>query len=195
MEISRALVDKEVDAIAIWEPAAQDAVDRLGDDAIEFRTKGLYREIFNLHTTAEKLADPVKRKQIVDFSRKIIECSKQLRENPEPVFPLMAKVSGYDIDLLRRAWPHHNFTPSMPKDLLDVLVEEDVWVATETGRKPRSREQLATTHRRQRMEGNQQRISDHAARLADPSRNNAQRDRLRKRPALGEAGRFFLELV
>ncbi len=144
MEISRALVDKEVDAIAIWEPAAQDAVDRLGDDAIEFRTKGLYREVFNLHTTAEKLADPVKRKQIVEFSRKIIECSKQLRENPEPVFPLMAKVSGYDIDLLRRAWPHHNFTPSMPKDLLDVLVEEDVWVATENGRKPRTREQLAT---------------------------------------------------
>jgi NitT/TauT family transport system substrate-binding protein len=144
MEISRALVDKEVDAIAIWEPAAQDAVDRLGDDAIEFRTKGLYREIFNLHTTAEKLADPVKRKQIVEFSRKVIACSKQLRENPEPVFPLMAKVSGYDIDLLRRAWPHHNFTPSMPKDLLDVLVEEDVWVATETGCKPRTREQLAT---------------------------------------------------
>lgn len=143
MEISRALVDREVDAIAIWEPAAQDAVDRLGADAIEFRTKGLYREIFNLHTTAEKLADPVKRRQIVEFSRKIIDCSRQLRQNPEPVFPLMAKVSGYDIDLLRRAWPHHNFTPSMPADLLDVLVEEEVWVATETGRKPRSREELA----------------------------------------------------
>jgi NitT/TauT family transport system substrate-binding protein len=143
MEMSRALVDREVDAIAIWEPASQDAVDRLGDDAIEFRTKGIYRELFNLNTTAEKLADPVKRKQIVEFTRKVIACSKQLRENPEPVFPLMAKVSKYDIDLLRRAWPHHNFTPSMPKDMLDVLVEEDVWIATETGHKPRSREELA----------------------------------------------------
>lgn len=144
MEISRALVDKEVDAIAIWEPASQDAVDRLGDDAIEFRTPGLYREIFNIHTTAEKLADPVKRRQIVEFSRKIIDCARQLRENPEPVFPLMAKVSGYDIDLLRRAWPHHNFTPGMTADLLDVLVEQEVWVAAETGRKPRTRAELAT---------------------------------------------------
>lgn len=144
MEISRALVDKEVDAIAIWEPASQDAVDRLGDDAIEFQTKGLYRELFNIHTTAEKLADPVKRKQIVAFSRKIIACSKELRENPEPVFPLMAKVSGFPIDLLKRAWPHHNFTPGMPKDMLDVLVEQEPWVAAETGRKPRTRAELAT---------------------------------------------------
>ena len=28
-------------------------------------------------------------------------------------------------------------------DMLDVLVEEDVWVATENGRKPRSRAELA----------------------------------------------------
>lgn len=143
MEIARAIIEREVDAIAIWEPASQEAVDKLGADAIQFRTKGLYRELFNLNTTAEKLADPVKRKQIVEFTRKIIDCSRQLRENPEPVFPLMAKVSGYPIELLKRAWPHHNFTPSMPSDMLDVLVEEDVWVATESGRKPRTRAELA----------------------------------------------------
>lgn len=144
MEIARAIIDKEVDAIAIWEPASQEAVDVLGKDAIEFQTPGLYRELFNLNTTAAKLADPVKRRQIVDFSRRIISCSEEIKEDPELVWPLMAKVSGYSLDLIRRAWPHHNFTPQMHPRLLDVLVEQDVWVATETDRKPRSREQLAT---------------------------------------------------
>ncbi|RYD84792.1 MAG: ABC transporter substrate-binding protein, partial [Sphingomonadales bacterium] len=46
---------KEVDAIAIWEPHSENAARVLGADAIEFSGRGVYRELFNLNTTAGAL--------------------------------------------------------------------------------------------------------------------------------------------
>lgn len=143
-EISAAIGRREVDAIAIWEPASQEAIELLGSDAIEFQTPGLYREIFNLNTLAGKLADPAKREQIVVFLRAVIAAAKQIREDPERAWQLTAQYSGYDINLIKRSWKHHRFEPHMPADLLDVLVEEDKWIAAETNRRPRTRAELST---------------------------------------------------
>lgn len=139
-----ALKSGEVDAITIWEPEIQIAQELIGDDAIELGGRGVYRELFNLNTTAENLANPVKRRQIVAFVRALIEASRQIRENPEVAWPLVAKSSGYDEGIISRAWHHHAFAGGLAYDLLDVLEEEEVWVAKERNRKPRTRAELAT---------------------------------------------------
>jgi sulfonate transport system substrate-binding protein len=142
-ELSKALIDGAVDAIAIWEPASQQAFDALGADAIELRTPGLYRELFNLNTTADKLADPVKRKQIVELVRAVVAACKEITDRPEAVWPLTERMTGYRPELIRASWPHQRFVGTMAVDLLDVMVDEEVWIAGERKRQPRPRGELA----------------------------------------------------
>ncbi|HTR01044.1 MAG TPA: ABC transporter substrate-binding protein [Candidatus Acidoferrum sp.] len=139
-----ALTEQGLDAITIWEPGADYAVESVGNDAIEFSGKGIYREAFNLNTTAAALADPVRRARIVGFVRALITASDQLNKNPQLAWPLVAKSSGYAEAVVQHAWPHHAYPAKPAADLLDVMAEEDKWVARETTRAPRTREQLAT---------------------------------------------------
>jgi NitT/TauT family transport system substrate-binding protein len=141
--LSKALISGAVDAIAIWEPASQEAFDALGTDAISLKTPGLYRELFNLNTTVDKLADPVKRKQIVEFVRAVVAACKEITERPEAVWPLTERTTGFRPELIRASWPHHRFVGTMAADLLDVMIDEETWSARERNRAPRPREVLA----------------------------------------------------
>jgi NitT/TauT family transport system substrate-binding protein len=142
--ISQAIIDRSVDVLAMWEPEMQSAVEALGEDAILFEQDPGYREIFNLNTTAGKLADPVKRRQIVAFVAATIRASRALAVDPAPGIRLVADASGYDPALVERSWRHHTFPGKISGDLLDILVEEEAWMAQRGGRSPRSRADLAT---------------------------------------------------
>ncbi len=91
----------ELDAMTVWEPEIQNAQDVLGADAIEFQDRSVYRELFNLNTTAENLANPAMRAQIVAFVRSLIKASAHIRREPQDVWPLVAKSRGYDAALIR----------------------------------------------------------------------------------------------
>jgi ABC-type nitrate/sulfonate/bicarbonate transport system substrate-binding protein len=137
------LTGGKVDAVTIWEPTSQLAADALADDAIIFQDKSVYREIVNLHTTSEKLADPGKRRAIVAFVRALAKAQELYRTTPEKVWPRIVKAIGIQQPVLEKVWEDERFQGSLTPDLLDVLVEEDVWVAKEKNRTPRTREQLA----------------------------------------------------
>jgi sulfonate transport system substrate-binding protein len=142
-DISRPLIDRQVDALAIWEPEAEIAMQALGEDAIEFRPDIGYDELFNLNTTAGNLADPVKRAQIVRFVAAIIQAAAQSRSDPAPGIAMVAAVTRYPEALVRASWPHHSFIAAVAPDLLDILVREEVWLAAQTGRPARDRAALA----------------------------------------------------
>jgi len=147
MELSKAMIAGDLDAIAIWEPASQQALDHFGSDAIVLQTPGLYVERFNLNTTADKLANPETRREIVALVRALIDACKHITEHPEDVWPLSHRTNGYDMDLLKACWPHHRWVATMtPGVLLDVLEDEERWIAATEGdgRAPRSRDELAT---------------------------------------------------
>lgn len=143
-EISKAIIDKRVEAITIWEPALQAAKDALGADAIELKTPGVYASYFNLNTTAAKLADPNKRKQMVELTRHLIRAAQLVKEKPQIGCEWLAKASGFDAALIERAFRYHDYTPAIVPDHLDMLVDQDKWIAQEQGRAPRTREALAT---------------------------------------------------
>ena len=138
-----ALANREVDAVTIWEPEIQRAAELVGDDAIEFQDRRVYRELFSLYATAANLEDPVKRAQIVKFVRALIRASARITERPEDVWPLVADSTGYDVELVERVWGHEGYPGTLVSDALDVMVEEDVYVARERGRAPRPRAELA----------------------------------------------------
>lgn len=138
-----ALVNRDVDAVTIWEPEIERAMQALGADAIEFQPRPLYREIFGLHTTAAKLADPAKRREIVAFVRAVVRASERIRARPAEVWPLVAARTGYDPALIEKVWHHEGYPGTLVPDLLDVMVEEDVFLAPERNRAPRARAELA----------------------------------------------------
>lgn len=138
-----ALKNGEVDAIAIWEPHSENAMRALGADAIQFEGKGVYRELFNLNTTAAHLNDPAKRARIVAFVRALMDATTAMNRDPRRAQALVAAAGGYTIEEISASWKHHAFTANFPDDMLDVMVDEDIWLAALQKRAPRTRDELA----------------------------------------------------
>lgn len=141
--IGPALERREVDAVAIWEPHGGNAARALGDDIVIFSGDGVYRELFNLNTTAANLADPAKRRRITEFVRAVIAASARIRRDPAPAQALVAATAGFGAEEVAGAWPTLSFPAALPADLLDELVAQEQWLATQDKRPPRSREALS----------------------------------------------------
>jgi len=142
-QMAAGVIDGRADAISMWEPEAQNAVDGLGRDAVVFQDNTIYRELFSLYTTTEVLGDAKRRRELVAFVRALLTAVEELKTKPAPHFPLIAKTTGHPIDRVARSWEHHAFPVAVPQDMLDVMVEEEKWVAPKQNRAPRSREALA----------------------------------------------------
>ncbi len=139
-----AIAKGEIDAVTIWEPMIDNVARRLGDDAIEFNGKGIYREIFNLNASAEQLADPVQRQRIVAFVRDVLKATRGLHADPRAAWTAVAKSAGLDESVVARTWHHHRYPGALVPDLLDVLEDEEKYLARSAPvRTPRSRAELA----------------------------------------------------
>lgn len=141
--MSDALQSGEVDVISIWEPEPEDAIHKLGDDAIVLQDRSVYREVFNLHARAPDLADPDKRRSIVAFVRAVADATQALKQDPEKYWPHVSSVTQYTHEQIGWGWPEMEFPVHIIPDMLDVLEEEEFWVAKNSDREPRSREELA----------------------------------------------------
>lgn len=141
--MAAALKRGDVDAVVIWEPYSEQARRILGDDAIEFSGEGVYRELFNLNTTAENLADPAKRAKIVTFVRAVMDAAAVIRTDPTEAQALVRERGKYEQRDMVDGWKHHAFLATMPADLLDVLVKEELWLASRDKRPARSRQELS----------------------------------------------------
>lgn len=142
--LTDALIAREIDAITIWEPEAERASIGLGADALSLQPKAVtYREFYSLNTTAAALADPVKRAQIVAFVRKLVGTCRDVSVNPDRAQALYAARSGFDPALVRAAWSHHRFSCSIPDDLVDILAQQEQWMASLDKRQPRGRDDIA----------------------------------------------------
>lgn len=142
-EMGEALASGAVDALAIWEPEAEEAALALGSDAVNFSGEGIYREIFNLNTTAENLADPEKRGLIKQLLGGLLDAGDRIRRDPTRAQALVGRMSGHPPDLIAAAWPHHRYLTGKVHDLVEVLVEQEQWLAARDGRAPRGRAELA----------------------------------------------------
>jgi sulfonate transport system substrate-binding protein len=140
--MSVALKNGEVDAISIWEPEPESAIEELGDDAIVFQDRSVYREVFNLHARAGDLADPAKRRSIVEFVRSVAKATEALQANPQQYWPHVSSITGFSVDEISKGWPEMEFPVEIIPDMLDVLVEEEPWIAKRQNREPRTREEL-----------------------------------------------------
>ena len=141
-DMAAAMKRGDVDAVSGWEPGAQDSIAALGADAIVFQDPTVYRELFNLNTTAGVLSDRVKRRALVDVVRGIVNASRDVRARPADVRPLLSSRINVPEATIAAVWRHFRFPAALPRDTLDVLIEEEQWVAARQKRSPRGRAQL-----------------------------------------------------
>ena len=134
-EMPAALARGDVDAVSIWEPAAEQSAKAIGLDALILQGPD-YRERFNLNTTATILADPTKRAALADFLRAIIRTSLTVREHPEQVQPVIARKLGLPDQIVAATWSLFRFPASIPDDLLESMVEQEPWMADPERRLP-----------------------------------------------------------
>jgi len=135
-------------AAAFWEPnMAQYAAGISAADRVEFQKDDqgheVYRELFDLHATAESLADPTKRRTIVRFVRSLITASEQIRTDPTVVYPLMTGPTGVSQAVLTESFKYERYAGTLVSDALDQLTAEEVWHAKANNRTARSRADLA----------------------------------------------------
>jgi sulfonate transport system substrate-binding protein len=142
-EMAAALVSGDADAISMWEPESQNAVVALGADAIIFQDNKAYRELYSIYSTTDVMQDPRRRAELVEFVRALLVSVEAVRKDPQRYFPLFSKVTGHPVPQIARSWEHHAWPVNHPADLLDKLVDEDVWIAARQQRTPRSRAELA----------------------------------------------------
>jgi NitT/TauT family transport system substrate-binding protein len=142
-QMAAGVIDGRADAISMWEPEAQNAIDGLGRDAIVFQDNKVYRELFSLYSSTEVLGNPPRRRQLVDFVRALLAAVDEMKRSPAPHFALISQTTKHPVDRVARSWPHHAFPVDVPADMLDLMVEEEKWVAQKQGRSPRPRQALA----------------------------------------------------
>ncbi len=144
-QLSNALIEGRIDALAMWSPETEEAELALGADAVAFPSDGVYREIFSINTTAAALADPARRAALKEFLRALIAANEAMALDAAPALGLVtARMTEYPPAVVAAAWPHHRYLAGKVPDLLEVMVEEEQWLARVDKRAARSREALAS---------------------------------------------------
>ncbi|KAH6848240.1 hypothetical protein B0I37DRAFT_377024 [Chaetomium sp. MPI-CAGE-AT-0009] len=138
------LVAGELDGFGVWETAVELGVQALGEgNAVTFKNASVYREVYSLYSTEEKLRDPVTRGKIVRFVRALDRTYEVFREKGQGVFDMVGQTVGVDEPVLRNVWDDHVWGPgSLGADLVDYLEREDQYLAKVDGRKALTRAEL-----------------------------------------------------
>ena len=139
-----ALASRAVDAVAIWEPHAQNASEGLGADFVTFQDGSAYTERFSLNTTAAVLADPAKRRALVELVGMLQQASEDTRKRPADARRLASPILSIAERTMAAAWPHFRFPADLhANELTTVLNQVEPWAAASQNRSPRSRMELA----------------------------------------------------
>jgi NitT/TauT family transport system substrate-binding protein len=138
-----ALKRGDVDAVAIWEPHAQNSLEALGSDAVDLQNPSVYRERFNLNTTAKVLKDPDKRRALVEFLRAVLHASDLARRQPTQTATLLSPFIGTPEMTIEHVWNRFRFPANLPGDLPEVLGNVEIFVAAVQYRQPRAKAALA----------------------------------------------------
>jgi sulfonate transport system substrate-binding protein len=143
-DMPTALKRGDVDAVAIWEPHAQNSIEALGSDAVVLQDSSVYRERFNLNTTTRVLRDLDKRRVLVDFLHAVIRASDRARRQPAATQMQLALFINTPAPTIARVWNQFRFPANLPGDLPEVLGNVEIFVAAVQYRQPRPRANLVT---------------------------------------------------
>ncbi len=139
------LKSKSIDAYGIWETAVQLGIDAVGEDnVVVFKNASVYREVYSLYATDEKLKDVASRKKIVQFVRALNQTYDVFRNQPDKVYSQVGQLVGVDVPVLKKVWADHVWGPgSLGDSLLDYLQYEEQYLSKADRRTAFTRAELS----------------------------------------------------
>lgn len=124
-ELLEAIKSGRVDAISIWEPFANNALNQLADNGIQIPSSQVYRTAVNMavmNDFAQK--HPQVLQKVV---RALIKANDFIKNNNEEARVLMAEVFKLDKTLISKIWEDLTFTVSLDQLLLVTMESEAKW--------------------------------------------------------------------
>ncbi|GAB1313739.1 hypothetical protein MFIFM68171_03949 [Madurella fahalii] len=136
--------DRRIDAFGVWETSVELGIQALGEDnVVVFKNSSIYREIYSLYSTEEKLRDSATRQKIVQYVRALNQTYDIFRNAPDTVYSTVARTVNVDVPVLENVWEDHVWGPgSLDQNLIDFLEREDEYLARVDRRQPFSRAEL-----------------------------------------------------
>ncbi len=143
-DMPAALANKQIDAMAMWEPHAQNAIDLLGADYMILMHPSAYFERFNLNTTTGVLNNPERRAVLVSAVKAIREVSHQLELAPAPFLPVLSQAINTPVKTIESVWSQFTFPARLNQTALqEILVKMEPWAAEVAKRNIRTPDVLA----------------------------------------------------
>jgi sulfonate transport system substrate-binding protein len=124
-EIADALARGDIDAVSTFTPYTAITQKKLGDRAITFQDKNIYRWTFNVVAKQEFIRkNPDKVRKIL---RALVRAEEFVRENPPEAQKIVADFSGIEIGIVRAIWADTSFTVTLDQPLILALEDESRW--------------------------------------------------------------------
>jgi ABC-type nitrate/sulfonate/bicarbonate transport system substrate-binding protein len=143
-EMPQAVRSGAVDAVAIWEPHAQNSLEAIGKDAVVFEDSSAYTERFNLNTRSDVLSDPARRLALKRFVQAVDAASARIRKRPPGLIVSLAPHVGLTERTVSAVWRQFGFPATLSNGLRSALEEVEPWVAATQKREPRPKSQLVS---------------------------------------------------
>lgn len=130
-DMPAALQSRSVDAIAIFDPFAFIAEDRLGDEAVTFTAPEVYSELYVIAVSPERVRKEPE--TVSAFLRGLKRAESFVEENPEESKKIVGKYTKLDERILNEIWGSFVFKVALTPELLRFWRAEAEW-AEATGK-------------------------------------------------------------
>ncbi len=127
--LGQALQRKEVDAVAIWEPLASQAVQLLGDDALALPNPRVYTQHFNLVGTQKGVQS--RRTDLQKVLRALVRAQQFIREQPEAAMQMLARKLNLDSTAAQLQMKEQDYRLRLDQSLVTTLSSQLRWAVRE----------------------------------------------------------------
>ena len=130
-KLSSALLARDVDAIAIWEPLASSAALALGGDVVTFTSPRVYTQHFNLvaaRPVLERREDDVAR-----LLRALMRAQRAIQAEPDAARALLAARLHLPPALVATVMDNQDYRLRLDQSLVTTMQSEGRWVARTAG--------------------------------------------------------------
>ena len=136
-DLVRALQNREVDAIAAFEPSAYQAMRALGADALVFRAPRIYTTTFNL--VAGRSFAQNRDADLIKILRAIDRAERFIQAEPQKAQAILRRKLELDQSFIDWVWSDLDYSLSLDQSLVKTLESEARWALREgyvNGKRP-----------------------------------------------------------
>lgn len=128
-ELAPALAKGQVDAISVWEPWGQVALEMGGSKVEVVPSPRLYSQSFNLLVGNDYRV--VESKRITAVLMALDEAIQFIKKNPDEAMRILARDAGISLEITQAVWSSYRFDLSLQQSLLTTLQGQARWAKRE----------------------------------------------------------------